>query len=161
MNLINIVKNAPEGATHYKIFPRVGDLVEYYKIIKGQSMFSSNRDKRWKSGFGPNGCSNSTPLPKLKAEYRKVEDSIWDLRPDFEARDLYYKLSDDEYEPIINIPTLVLALGLGLCFYRSEKIIDEREEFKKRLDSARQEWTESNPDSMDDFLFDRGCRFID
>lgn len=165
MNLIDIVKNAPEGATHYQTFYIVGDLVEYYKVFKGQSMFFSNRDKRWKLGSGfPRGCSNLTPLPKLKTEYRKVEDkhSITIEQFEYEGVNFYLRRADCGQYVEINRFTLYEKLRDNKPIYRRiETIIDEREEFKRRMSSARQEWAKNDNTLLNDFLFDKGCRFID
>ena len=46
MNLIDIVKNAPEGAERYRVFDG-GRGVDYYATINGVNTFYSFRSKRW------------------------------------------------------------------------------------------------------------------
>lgn len=161
MNLIDIVKNAPEGATHYGTNSD-GKVKSYYKK-HGDSSWSYSPTpvkKGWDKLHGSTAYP-PIPLPKLKTEYRKVEYSIWDLQLDFEAGELYHKLSND-YEPILNIQTLALAVVSESCFYRSEKIINEREEFKYKMDATRKEWFASGcNETIEDFLFENGLRFID
>ena len=156
MNLIDIVKNAPEGAERYKVFEN--GFVEYYALIDGIKKFYSNTERVFKKQNIDN-FDNSLPLPKLKTEYRKVEDSIWDLRPEFEAGELYYYQGGD-YHKITQEPQLLCHYKHNSIYIRIDKIIDEREEFVKRAmieHFNRSGLTETILEEM----FDSGCRFID
>ena len=170
MNLIDIVKNAPEGAERYRVFDS-GRGADYYATINGVNTFYSFSSKRW-SGCRSSGFDSSLPLPKLKTEYRKVEDSIWYLRPDFEAGELYYRdtlINNEEYKTsyqVIRSEGRLLKAALSKDIYRRvESIMDEREEFSVKFNKLRDEWDSS--DDYDDkttlsrFLYEKGCRFID
>ena len=68
---------------------------------------------------------------RVKVEYVKVEDSIFDLRPDFEAGELFVKIGDN-YEVVLSAQCLATSLTVGSCYRRVETEIDERQEFIER-----------------------------
>ena len=168
MNLIDIVENAPEGAQRYTLYRGENEFVEYYAFINdGEHYYDDNRDDwldcdKWR-------FTSAKPLPKLKTEYRKVEDSIWDLRPDFEAGELYYRdnrLDNGEYKTsyqVISSEGRLLKSAIRKDIYRRvESIMDEREEFKDKMRELLDECKDnhSSTDALGDFLYSRGCRFI-
>ena len=160
MNLIEIVKNAPEGAQRYMLHGGEHDSVEYYAVINGDTHYYNDDSDCWVSGDEWR-LKLATPLPRLKTEYRKVEDSIWDLRANFEAGELYIKTQFDNYEKIEDLVTLALALNTKACFYRADKIIDERDEFSRKIDKLIHEHGSNCDETLFDFLYSKRCRFID
>ena len=169
MNLIDIVKNAPEGAQRYTLYRGENDFVEYYALINdGAHYYDDNRDEwldcdKWR-------FMSAKLLPKLKTEYRKVEDSIWDLRPDFEAGELYYcniqsngRRHKTSYHAINSEERLMNAALSKDIYRRVESIMDEREEFKDKMRELLDECKDnhSSTDALGGFLYSKGCRFID
>ena len=68
--------------------------------------------------------------PRTKVEYVEVTDSIFDLRPDFEAGELFSKVNHArDYSTINNTQTLAQALHQSCCYRRIETPITEREAF--------------------------------
>ena len=170
MNLIDIVKNAPEGATHYS--PETCEVYLTYFKDNGWSYFLLvNSAGEWVKSERPLGSYDSAlPLPKLKTEYRKVENSIWDLRPEFEAGKLYYcKIQSNgrgyktSYHAINSEERLMNAALSKDIYRRVWLIMDEREEFKDKMKELVDEYkaNHSNPDALGDFLYDNNCRFIE
>ena len=65
---------------------------------------------------------------RVKVDYVKVEDSIFDLRPDFEAGELFVRIGDN-YEVVLSAQCLATSLAVGSCYRKVETEIDERQEF--------------------------------
>ena len=161
MNIIDIVKNAPSGAERYKVFGYGGGL-EYYAIINGVKSFYSLSKKRWKE-CGDGNFSSSLPLPKLKTEWVKVEDSIFDLAPDLKAGELYCDFNGDESnkQPVETESELVFIRSLHQPIYRKvEKVIDEKQEFIEKVMTDHFNRTGVTSEIVGE-MFDAGCRFID
>ncbi|AUS01641.1 hypothetical protein NVP1287O_68 [Vibrio phage 1.287.O._10N.286.55.C7] len=77
----------------------------------------------------PCNQSAAKEKPRTKVEYVKVVDSIFDLRPDFEAGDLYISHCDGHYQQILSESSLHLACAQGLLYRRIETPMTEREAF--------------------------------
>ena len=65
---------------------------------------------------------------RVNVEHVKVEDSIFDLRADFEAGELFVKIGDN-YEVVLSAQCLATSLAVGSCYRKVETEIDERQEF--------------------------------
>lgn len=75
--------------------------------------------------------------PRTKVEYVEVTDSIFDLRPDFEAGELFSKVNHArDYSTINNTQTLAQALHQSCCYRRIETPITWKEELYDYLDSS-------------------------
>lgn len=159
MNLIDIVKNAPEGATHYGINDK--DKVVYYKNIKhGVSYEYRFIGSGW-TYIDRHPSIEFHLFPKLETSYEVDKRQIWDTEDDFNAGELYHKLSHSrEFVKIENIETLAQAVNQGSCYRRVDKIIDEREEFKRKMDKLVKECNSKSDESLFDFFYSKGCRFI-
>jgi len=69
-------------------------------------------------------------IPKrMKVEYVKVEDSIFDLQHDLVDGKLFYQDTDDSHYPINTERQLVYWFDLDGVYRKVETEIDERQEF--------------------------------
>lgn len=94
---------------------------------------------------------------RTKVEYVKVTDSIFDLRPDFYAGELFSKVNHArDYSAISNTQTLAQALHQKCCYRRIETPITEREAF---IEAGIELSEEVNPYFLGK-MFDAGCRFV-
>ena len=158
MKIIEIVKNAPEGSERYKVFDKEGH-TEYYAIINGVKSFYNPIGGSWVSDFASH-YDSSLPLPKPKTEWIKIEDSIWDLRPDFETGELYHKFEHArDFTKIENIETLAQAVNQGKCYRKVEKVIDEKEAFIEKVMADHFNRKGLTSEIVGE-MFDAGCRFV-
>lgn len=100
--------------------------------------------------------------PRSKVEYVKVEDSIWDLRPDFEAGELYVQLlgNSDEYRAIEEESTLIDEMRDDNVYRRIETQITERDEFIDRAVALDEFSKGLTFQGFIGKLYDAGCRFL-
>lgn len=156
MNIIDIVKSAPESAERYKVFD-YENFTEYYAAINGVKSFHSVKENGWKE-CRSSSFSSSLLLPKLKTEWIKVEGSIWDLRPDFETGELYHKFEHArDFTKVENIETLAQAVNQGKCYRKVEKVVDEKREFIERASEV----SDHHGPTVFGKLYDAGCRFVE
>lgn len=73
--------------------------------------------------------------PPVRVEYKKVTDSIFDLRPDFEAGELYI-YRGKHHQKVTNEQELMEFGCTGDLLRRIEKPVDWRDEVKSYLDSV-------------------------
>lgn len=163
MNIIDIVKNAPEGAERYKVFE--DGFIEYYALIDGVKKFYSNAEKKFKEQNLEN-FKDSLPLPKLKTEWVKVEDSIFELGQELQAGDLYFDFDGDESnkQPIKTESELVFLRSLHHPIYRKvEKVSDEKQEYLDEFDRVFKLWhsadTYTRAGSLAEFFYGHGFSF--
>lgn len=165
MNIIDIVKNAPEGAERYKVFGG-GRGVDYYKIINGVKTFYWFSTNHWR-GCRDSSYDQSLPIPKLKTEWVKVEDSIFDLAPELKAGELYCGSNGDEsVKCLVKTEShLVFLRHEGRPIYRKvEKVIDEKQEFLDEFDRVFKLWhnadTYTRAGNLAEFFHGHGFRFM-
>lgn len=65
---------------------------------------------------------------KTRTEWVKVDDSIFDLRPDFECGELYFKGPDGRYKKVLSSSFLAASLECKSIYRKVEKVIDWRVE---------------------------------
>lgn len=163
MNIIDIVKNAPEGAERYRVFGE-GSCIEYYAIINGVKSFYSLSKKRWRE-CGAGNFDSSLPLPKLKTEYQKVEDkhSITIEQFEYEGVNFYLRRQDCGQYVELNRFTLYEKLRDNKPIYRKiEKVADEKQEFEIKLNEiAKEHFNSGTEEAWTDYLYKKGCRFIE
>lgn len=96
--------------------------------------------------------------PRTKVEYVKVTDSIFDLRPDFEAGELFSKVNHArDYSTINNTQTLAQALHQSCCYRRIETTMTERQAFVDEYVAQRNEFAKQNTTAdFCEFLADSG-----
>ncbi|AGN51369.1 hypothetical protein VPJG_00005 [Vibrio phage jenny 12G5] len=81
---------------------------------------------------------------RTKIEFVEVEDSIFDLRPEFEAGELFVKIGDN-YEVVLSTQCLATSLAVGSCYRKVEIEIDERQEFiEAYAEAVGVNWVEIN-----------------
>ena len=165
MNIIDIVKNAPEGATHYS--PETHEFyLTYFKDNGCSYLVPTDSANEWVSKKRPlPSYEDALPLPKLKTEWVKVEDSIFhpQLQVDFESGELYRLAADGTYKDI-NSDELTLMTNLvgGYLYRKVERPIDESEAFEIKLDEIAKEHFNSGTDEpWASYLYNKGCRFIE
>ena len=73
---------------------------------------------------------------RVKVSYVKVEDSIFDLRPDFEDGELFQAMNNESYQVITGELKLAELLSYGLVCRKVETEIDWRDEVKRLDESA-------------------------
>lgn len=170
MNIIDIVKNAPEGAERYRVFDKEGR-TEYYATIDGVKSFYNAIVDSWVACFVSH-YDLSTPLPKLKTEWVKVEDPIFELAPELKAGELYFDFNGDESNkrPINTESMLVFLCSIRHPIYRKvEKVIDEKQEFIRFVNERAIKYANERDLILDEdaniaffeSLYDAGCRFIE
>ena len=95
---------------------------------------------------------------RVKVSYVKCEDSIFDLRADFEAGELFVKIGEN-YEVALSSQCLAASLAVGSCYRKVETEIDERQEF---IDFTSEYIKNLNPEILKSFeyiaraMFDSG-----
>ena len=167
MNIIDIVKNAPEGATHYGVNSK-GEVASYYKLLDFSGEFYTpairGKTRKWRALRGSPAYS-AIPLPNLKTEWVRVEGSIFDLAPELKAGELYFDFNGDESnkQPIKTESLLVFLRSLHHSIYRKiEKVIDEKQEFEVKFNKmAKEHFNSGTEETWTDYLYSRGCRFIE
>ena len=88
-------------------------------------------------GIKPTSFGAIPEKPRTKVEYVKVTDSIFDLRPDFEAGELFSRVNHArDYSTINNTQTLAQALHQSCCYRRIETPMTWKEELYDYLDSS-------------------------
>ena len=82
--------------------------------------------------------------PRTKVEYVKVADSIFDLRHDFEAGELFSRVNHArDYSAINNTQTLAQALHQMCCYRCIETPMTEREAFIEAVSETLPEYDKS------------------
>ena len=124
MNLIDIAKNAPEGATHYSEETTM-QYFAYWKD-KGQSCFVPHNGQ-WMRLPGPiqNFDERCKKIPKLKVEYVKVHNSIA-IKAVMEGLKNYWSERNGMHSPLTMESTLSEFCKASR---RVETIVDDRQEF--------------------------------
>lgn len=158
MNMIEIVKNAPEGAERYKFFD-CENYAEYYAVIDDVKNFYSVKENKWKECRG-SSFDSSLPLPKLKTEWVKVEDSIFELAEDLKAGELYFDFEGDEPDKRAiktELQLMHLRCNNRPIYRKVEKVIGEKQDFIERASEV----SEHHEPTVFGKLYEAGCRFIE
>ena len=110
--------------------------------------------------------SNEKPK-RVKVEFVKVEDSIFDLREEFEKYELYSKADiifdgcvEDGFVSIHSEIDLAKAIQVDQIYRKVETEIDERQEFIEAACKVVPTTAEEDIKVMGK-MFDAGCRFTD
>ena len=133
MDIKDIVKSTPEGATHYAVDEHSG-VVNYYKdIVVGASyLFLELGDTHWEKNRGKPAYRIVPLPPRTKVEYIRVEDSIFHpkLQSDFESDLLFYSNDNKNFVAFTGDERTLMRCLLECSLYRRiETPINEREEF--------------------------------
>ena len=103
---------------------------------------------------------NKLKPKRIKVEYVKVEDSIFDLQHDLVDGNLFYQDTDDSHYPINTERQLVYWFDLDGVYRKVETEIDERQEFIEAACKVVPTTAEEDIKVMGK-MFDAGCRFTD
>lgn len=156
MDIKDIVKNAPDGATSYKVF--IGK-TEYYGLIGGNWCFYAWGLNKWKVDEFKN-YKDATPLsPRTSVEYEKVEDkhSITIEQFEYEGVNFYFRHPNCRQYVEMNRFTLYEKLRDNKPIYRRiETPITDREDFIERASEA----SDHHGPTLFGKLYDAGCRFV-
>ena len=100
-------------------------------------------------------------IPKrMKVEYVKVEDSIFDLQHDLVDGNLFYQGPNDSHYLINTERHLVYCFDSDCVYRKVETEIDERQEFIEAACKVVPTTAEEDIKVMGK-MFDAGCRFTD
>ena len=161
MDIKEIIKSAPDGATRYKVF---AVRAEYYGLIGGNWCFYEWGTNKWKvDGF--RNHVDAIPLPtRTKVEYVECDFSReWEAVKYYnEVGELFVFDLNGSYTNVNDIAGAwyeVVCKNYTRLYRRIEIPITEREEFvEKACDSIR---TSAQEDiDIIGKLYDAGCRFV-
>lgn len=165
MDIKDIVKNAPEGATHYKLFE---DDVEYYKKANGAVMFFGSYLREWNYSMDIRNFKDSTPLPtRTKVEYVEIcpnhDWHAWEYLKEYSSGDSewFYKVMNDKLAPVIEWFNVAECVRQGKALYRRIEIpITERDEFIEKVGDILPVFDKRTNPMWAGKLYDAGCRFV-
>lgn len=162
MDIKDIVKKAPDDATHYAIDEFNGRVTYYKDIIPNVTyQFICGNDNVWDENLGNPAYEEVLQLQtRTKVEYVRVTESIFDLKDELHRGELYYTFGDEEWFTFNDEPSLVAGFKEKNIYRRIETPITERDEFIEKVGDIQQVFDKRTNPMWAGRLYDAGCRFV-